>query len=90
MSNGAELAAERLVVAAGAHLDEIAGIDVRALFEVSGETIVMATVDPADRAARRAPGPRSQLDGPIDDIYMVPPTRYPDGSVRLKLGAVRG
>jgi sarcosine oxidase len=83
--------AERLVVAAGAHLDEIAGISTGVSFDVYGETVVMAHLDDVEhRRLATLPSLVAQVDdGIVDDIYLVPPTTYPDGSTRLKLGASR-
>jgi len=58
---------------------------------VRGETVVMATLDAPEQ--QRLAGLPSVL-APVDhqlfaDVYLVPPAKYPDGSVRLKLGATR-
>ena len=83
--------AQRVVVAAGAHLDELEGISPGVRFDVYGETIVMAHLDDAEhRRLATLPSLVAQVDdGVVDDIYLVPPTAYPDGSIRLKLGASR-
>lgn len=88
-STGERLRAHDVVVAAGAHLDELDGIDLRGVFDVYAETVVMTHLDAAEQARLDGlPALVSQVDdGVISDVYMVPPTLYPDGSVRLKLGA---
>jgi sarcosine oxidase len=88
-TSGRTVLADRVVVSAGAHLDELEGLAMRGVFEVLTETVVMATID-ADEHTRLdgIPALVAQVDdGLIDDIYLVPPTQYPDGSIRLKLGA---
>lgn len=90
-ASGASVGAAKVIVATGAHSDELHGLDGCPAFDVRGETIVMATLGP-DEQARLAgmPSILAQLDHPVyDDLYVVPPTDYPDGSVRLKLGATR-
>lgn len=85
---GSTIEARRVVVAAGAHTDEL-GLDGCPPFAVRGETIVTATLDGDER--ERLAGMPSVLarlpDGDHADLYVVPPTEYPDGTVRLKLGA---
>jgi len=90
-ATGVLVTATRVVVATGAHSDELRGLAGCPAFDVRGETIVMATLGP-DEQARLAglPSILAELDDPTyDDLYVVPPTDYPDGSVRLKLGATR-
>ena len=87
--SGATVRSHRVVVATGAHSDELAGLDGCPSFAVRGETIVMALLGPAERARLAGlPSVLARLDHPdYEDLYVVPPTDYPDGSVRLKLGA---
>ncbi|MEZ5177468.1 MAG: FAD-dependent oxidoreductase [Acidimicrobiales bacterium] len=86
---GHDLRAPRVVVATGAHTD---GTDLpggRFAGRVRPETVVIATLG-ADEAARLAgiPSVLAHLPGSsFADLYQVPPTAYPDGSVGLKLGA---
>jgi sarcosine oxidase len=88
-SSGQVLRAAGVVVSAGAHLDEMAGLDLGSLFDVTAETVVLATVDAAE--IERLAGLPSIIghvdDGSTEELYLVPPTRYPDGTVRLKLGS---
>ncbi len=81
--------AETLVVAAGPHTDELHGLPVRPHLRVHAETVVMAVL--GDRETERLaglPSGISIIDHPVyEDFYFVPPTDYPDGSTRLKLGA---
>jgi sarcosine oxidase len=86
--SGGTARAERIVLAAGPHTDELwPGLPP---LDVRGETVVLATLD-ADEQARLAglPSVLARLaDHPTyADLYLVPPTDYPDGTVRLKLGA---
>lgn len=81
--------AGRLVVATGAHTDEMDGLADRPTLIVRGETIVTAVLDGSEQ--RRLDGMPAILarlpHGDHADLYVVPPTDYPDGTVRLKLGA---
>ena len=93
--SGAAHVARRVVVAAGPHADEVlAGVSVAPItppLDVRGETVVLATLD-ADEQARLAalPSVLARLrHETYADLYLVPPTSYPDGTVRLKLGATR-
>jgi glycine/D-amino acid oxidase-like deaminating enzyme len=57
---------------------------------VRGETVVLATLDRDEHERLAAiPSVLARLrDHPTyADLYLVPPTDYPDGTVRLKLGA---
>lgn len=90
-ASGSLIDTERVVVAGGPHSDELLAqiqpIDVA----VRPEVVVTAVVDEAEQ--RRLAGLPSLLT-PVDhprfaDVYLVPPTDYPDGSVRIKLGATR-
>ncbi len=81
--------AAAVVVAVGPHTDELEGLPVTPKLRVHRETVVMAHLGP-DEARRLAgiPAGISIIDHPIyEDFYYVPPTDYPDGSVRLKMGA---
>lgn len=86
--DGGTARAERVVLAAGPHTDEL-WPDLPPL-EVRAETVVLATLD--DEEHQRLAGlpsvlARLRAHPAYADLYLVPPTRYPDGSVRLKLGA---
>jgi len=89
-SSGEVVTADRVVVATGAHTDELhlAGCP---SFAVRGETVVLATLAEAEhRRLAGLPSVLARLDHPdYEDLYVVPPTDYPDGTVRLKLGATR-
>jgi sarcosine oxidase len=82
--------AGRVVVAAGPHSGELLP-QAHPWLDVRAETVVMAELD--DDEQRRLTGLPAIL-APVDDerfldVYLVPPTRYPDGVVRVKLGATR-
>ncbi len=92
-AGGTEVVAERVVVAAGAHTDELEGLPARPVLDVRQETVVRATVGAAEQ--RRLEGLPSVLcqlphHPTYDDLYLVPATDYPDGTVQLKLGATLG
>jgi sarcosine oxidase len=92
---GRSIVAHQVLVAAGPHADEVlAGVvdrDAAPQFVVRGETVVLATVDePEQQRLGAMPSVLARMDHPTyADLYVVPPTTYPDGSVRLKLGATR-
>jgi len=88
-SNDRSVHVGQVVVAAGAFTAEIhpalAGLALRP----RAETVVLAELG-ADEQARLAglPAVLAGLEvGRYQDLYLVPPTGYPDGSVQLKLGA---
>jgi sarcosine oxidase len=86
---GHDLRASRVVVAAGAHTDELGVLGGRFAGVVRPETVVIATLGP-DEAARLQgiPSVLAHLAATsFADLYQVPPTTYPDGTVGLKLGA---
>ncbi|WP_421121500.1 NAD(P)/FAD-dependent oxidoreductase [Aquihabitans daechungensis] len=94
-SRSGTIAARRVLVTAGPHADEVLagpiGHDASPRFEVRGETVVLATVDEAEQQRLAAmPSVLARMDHPTyADLYVVPATSYPDGSIRLKLGATR-
>ncbi len=96
LDDGRSMTAEGIVLAAGPHTDELVGAlrpppSVAPELSVRGETVVTAVLD-GDEQARLAglPAVLSPVDHPaFADVYAVPPTAYPDGTVRLKLGATR-
>jgi sarcosine oxidase len=94
-AGGPTIVAGKVLVAAGPHADEVlAGAidpDRAPKLEVRGEAVVLATLDDDEQERLRAmPSVLARIDHPTyEDLYVVPPTTYPDGSVRLKLGATR-
>jgi len=88
--SGRVVHADRVLVTTGPHTDELTGVPLPPA-TVRGETVVQATLGPAEQ--QRLEGLPSVLarisHRTYDDLYLVPPTTYPDGSVRLKLGATR-
>lgn len=96
LDDGGTVTADRVVLAGGPHTDELARTlrpspFVAPELSVRGETVVTAVLD-ADEQARLEglPAVLSPVDHPaFADVYAVPPTAYPDGTVRLKLGATR-
>jgi glycine/D-amino acid oxidase-like deaminating enzyme len=86
---GAAVEADQVVIAAGPHADELNGLPGRPHIDVVAETVVLARVSVAER--QRLTGlPSIIVDDPArDHLYVVPPTRYPDGNVYVKLGATR-
>ncbi|MEY2399938.1 MAG: hypothetical protein QOJ08_49 [Ilumatobacteraceae bacterium] len=85
---GTVVEAKQVVVAAGPHADEIEGLPSKPLIDVVAETVVLARISGAER--RRLAGlPSVIVDGLDDHLYIVPPTKYPDGQFYVKLGATR-
>jgi sarcosine oxidase len=85
----ASLHADRVLVAAGAHTDELGPLAGRFLSRVRPETVIQATLDVGEQERLAGiPSVFAHLPaGSFADLYLVPPTAYPDGSVRLKMGA---
>jgi sarcosine oxidase len=91
LRDGTHVDATHVVVAGGPHSDEIAGLPPLPPMSVRAEVVVTGVVDPHEQ--QRLAGLPSVL-APVDDstfvdVYLVPPTAYPDGTVRIKLGATR-
>lgn len=86
--DGAEHSADRVLVAAGAFTN-FNGLLPRAIpLRYKTESTIWADVAPTD-AERLATMPVASydIDHPaIDDIYLTPPIRYPDGVDRIKMG----
>ena len=83
-TRGGEVAADRAIVAAGAYSDKLLGGGFG--YSVYARSIAFFRLSP-DEAARLAAMPSVVLrfrDG--RDPYILPPIRYPDGSVYLKIG----
>lgn len=87
-ADGSSIEAAHVVIAAGPHADEVAGLPRTPLIDVVAETVVMARVS-TEEHLRLAGLPSIIIDGPEDHLYIVPPTEYPDGHVYVKLGATR-
>ena len=91
LDGGDPVNAERVVIAGGPHTAEIAGLPPLPPLTVRAEVVVTGVLD-ADERARLAGLP--SVLAPVRherflDVYLVPPTDYPDGTVRIKLGATR-
>jgi sarcosine oxidase len=89
LADGTICEAERVLVAAGPHADEFLAPWGRLAYVVHNEAVITAALDP-DEQQRLAglPSVIADVEDPsTDSVYMVPPTTYPDGSVRIKLGA---
>lgn len=91
VADGSAVEAGRVVIAGGPHSSELDGLPPLPPTTVRAEVVVTGVVDAQEQA--RLAGLPSVL-APVDDptfldVYLVPPTDYPDGSVRIKLGATR-
>lgn len=82
---------DQVVLAAGPHTDEMAGTPLLPRFEVRSETVILADLDQDERERLEGlPAVLEEVDDEVfADVYLVPPTFYPDGTVRLKMGAGR-
>jgi len=89
IASGDLVDAGAVLLATGAHTSELGPADGSFGGVVRPETVVLAAVDHAEH--QRLNGIPSVLahlsTGSFADLYQVPPTAYPDGSIRLKLGA---
>ena len=72
---------DEVIVAAGGWTDDLLG---RKALDVYARTVAFHEVGPAE-AARLQDMPSLVMESP-DDIYILPPVRYPDGKLWLKLG----
>jgi len=78
-----------VLVTTGAHTSELGAPTAPFRGVVRPETVVLATLDEGEQERLAGiPSVLAHLEtGSFADLYQVPPTTYPDGSVRLKLGA---
>lgn len=85
------LAVDQVVVAAGPHTDEITGAPRLPRFDVRRETVILADLGGDEQGRLRGlPAILAEVDDEVfADVYLVPPALYPDGTVRLKMGAAR-
>ena len=88
-ADGQVVEAQRVLVATGAHTGELAPLVGRFPSRVRPETVVIATLaEPEAQRLAGIPSVLSHLTGTsFADLYQVPPTRYPDATIGLKLGA---
>lgn len=73
--------ADEVIVAAGGWTDDLLG---RRALDVYARTVAFHEIGPAE-AERLKTMPSLVMESP-DDIYVLPPVRYPDGKLWLKLG----
>lgn len=87
LADGARIAAGEVVVATGPHAGTDRLLPRRPAMTVWGRTIALARVSESE-AARLADLPSTIWvpEGWDHDLYLVPPARYPDGHLWLKLG----
>jgi sarcosine oxidase len=86
--DGAGHTADRVLVACGAFTNFDGLLPVPLPLRVKTETTVWGTVSAETAAALEGmPSVGYDIDDPdIDDIYMAPPIRYPDGMFKIKMG----
>ena len=88
LDDGSEIVAERVLICAGAFAAPVGLVEGLPLW-TEGRTVVLARVDEAHRDAvadlpcllHHAPG------ADLEDAYLLPPVRYPDGHDYVKLGS---
>ncbi|MCB0063013.1 MAG: FAD-binding oxidoreductase, partial [Caldilineaceae bacterium] len=88
MAGREQLRAEKVLIAAGAFTN-FHGLLPRPLpLLLKTETMIWADVTPETaQRLQTMPGVGYNIDDPaIDDIYMAPPLRYPDGQYKIKMG----
>lgn len=88
-TKGEQVEAARVLISAGAYASELTPQPLAA--SVAPEAVVLAQVATADvDRLRGLPSLIYLLDHPrVDDVYVVPPTTYPDGRVYVKMGGSR-
>lgn len=86
-ADGAEIHAERALVAAGGFSIQKNLLPQPVELTVYGRTVVFFEVSAADaQALSNMPSMIHKAEADRDDIYMLPPIRYPDGRFYLKIG----
>ena len=85
-TNASEVEASQVILATGPYLQDLHGSELQA--SVRPESVILGLV--SDSEARRLsslPAAIYLLDhSEIDDVYIVPPVRYPDGQHYIKMG----
>ncbi len=85
-ASGVEVTAERVVVATGAYGNHLSAAPLA--LSVRPEAVILGEVDEETARSLTMPTAIWLLDHPdLDDIYVVPPVRYPDGRWYVKMGA---
>jgi sarcosine oxidase len=87
-AQGSALRASQVLVAAGAFSNVYDLLPEPLALRAKTETILLARLSQAEAARlERMPAVLYDIDSPVlDGIYLLPPLRYPDGGVYLKLG----
>nr|WP_316655010.1 FAD-dependent oxidoreductase [uncultured Gellertiella sp.] len=81
------LTAERVLVATGGYSIAPDLLPDRLRLDVYGRTVVFFDIDEKEQARLHAmPSLIAKVKAPEDETYLLPPVRYPDGGVRLKIG----
>lgn len=88
LQSGATLQARKVLLATGAFTNALTLLPRRLDLRIKSETIILAEVSQVDAARLGAmPAVDYDLSTPeLDDIYLTPPLRYPDGRTYLKMG----
>lgn len=87
LADGATVEAERVLCAAGGFSIQNGLLPRPVDLKVYGRTVVFFEVSEADAQAMGAmPSMIHKAAEELDDIYMLPPIRYPDGKYYLKIG----
>jgi sarcosine oxidase len=87
LASGRRLSAGRVVVATGPHAASDGLLPARPRMRVWGRTVAFARLSEAEGARLAAmPSAIWVPEGWDHDLYMLPPVRYPDGRLYLKIG----
>lgn len=89
--SGDKIAADRVLMATGSYANSLlpgAGFDDTFSLSVRPEAVVLGEVsEEVAQTLHRMPSMIYLLDRPeLDDVYIVPPTQYPDGRWYIKMG----
>ncbi|MEM7489598.1 MAG: FAD-dependent oxidoreductase [Pseudomonadota bacterium] len=87
LADGTEMSAGHVVVATGPHAASDGLLPARPDLKVWGRTVAFARLSEAEGARLRGmPSAIWVPEGWAYDLYMLPPVRYPDGRLYLKIG----
>jgi sarcosine oxidase len=87
-ADGQQLRADKVLIAAGAFTNFNGLVPEPLPLLLKSETTIWADITPETATRLQTmPGVGYNIDAPdIDDIYMAPPLRYPDGQYKIKMG----
>lgn len=84
---GNKYRAQRVLLATGAFSNAYPLLSPPPALRIKTETVIMARLTPGNMTQDKMPALIYQIDHPVlSDIYLLPPLRYPDGHVYVKMG----